>query len=46
VLDQKECALDVDVELAVVKGLIDLRDRRELGDAGVVRLRMVSSGGY
>src|SRR5882724_7006648 len=35
VLDQEECALDVDVELAVVKGLIDLRDRRELGDAGV-----------
>src|SRR6202035_827059 len=35
VLDQEECALDVDVELAVVKGLVDLRDRRELGDAGV-----------
>jgi hypothetical protein len=31
-LDQEERALDVDVEL---RGLVDLRDRRELGDAGV-----------
>src|ERR1700730_2977425 len=35
VLYEEECAPDVDVELAVVKGLVDLRDRRELGDAGV-----------
>jgi len=40
-LDQEECALDVDAEVAVVKGLVDLRDRRELGDAGV-RLRFRS----
>jgi len=35
VLDEEECALDVDVELAVVKGLVDLCDWRELGDACV-----------
>jgi hypothetical protein len=28
-------AFDVDVELAVVKSLVDLRDRHELGDPGV-----------
>jgi hypothetical protein len=35
VLDQEECALNVDVELAVVKGLVDLGDRHELGDPSV-----------
>src|ERR1700681_4698157 len=35
VLDQEECALDVDVELAVVKGLVDLGDRSELCKSGV-----------
>ena len=34
-LDQEERALHIDVEVAVIKGLVDLRDRRELCDAGV-----------